>query len=222
MPEFKTLGQSLLAGAGIVTVIGGLASQQVLSNIVSGFLIVFFRPFRIGDRITENNTWTGVVEDITLRETLLRDFENDRIVIPNSLVSSQVLVNANHTDDRVCKFIGVGIGYGSDTDQAMVIMAEEVKAHPLHVDNRTPDEVSQGLPEVPVRVLGLGASSVNLRAWAWAANPADGFVMQCDLFRDIKRRFDAAGIEIPFPQTTVSFADDTVPVAVRSSGDRAE
>lgn len=92
VPELKILGHSLLAGAGIVTVIGGLASQQVLSNIVSGFLIVFFRPFKTGDRITVNNTWTGEVEDITLRETILRDSEDNRVIVPNSVVSGQVLV----------------------------------------------------------------------------------------------------------------------------------
>lgn len=85
-----------------------------------------------------NNTWTGIVEDITLRETILRDFENNRVVVPNSMISSQVLVNANHTEDRICKFIDIGIGYSSDAERAMSIMAEEIINHPLHIDNRTP------------------------------------------------------------------------------------
>ena len=205
IPELKTLGQSLLAGAGIFAMISGLASQQVLSNIVSGFLIVFFRPFKIGDRVTVNSAWTGVVEDITLRETILRDFENNRVVIPNSLISSQVLVNANHTDDRICKFIDIGVGYSSNIDRALAIMIDEITNHPLHIDNRIPEQIRDGEPVASARVTSLGNSSVNLRAWAWASNPADGFVLQCDLLYSIKKRFDAEGIEIPFPQTTVSF-----------------
>lgn len=210
IPEFRTLGHSLLAGAGILTIVGGLASQQVLSNIVSGFLIVLFRPFKTGDRITVNNTWTGVVEDITLRETILRDFENNRVVVPNAVLSGQVLVNANHTDERICKFIEIGIGYRSDVDRAMAIMAEEVIKHPLHIDHRSAEQVQRAEPIVPVRVMSLGSSSVNLRAWAWADNPADGFVLQCDLLRSIKQRFDAENIEIPFPQTTLTFGKDEV------------
>jgi len=219
IPEFKTLGQSLLAGAGIITVVGGLASQQVLSNLISGLLIILFRPFKIGDRITVNNIWTGVVEDITLRETILRDFENNRVVVPNSVVSNQVLVNANHTDDRVCKFIEVGIGYGASVDRAMAIMSEEIKNHPLHIDNRTREQIDRDDPVAPVRVISLGSSSVNLRGWAWAENSADGFAMQCDLLESIKARFDAEGIEIPFPQTTVSFAKNE-PLAISTSVSR--
>jgi small-conductance mechanosensitive channel len=159
------------------------------------------------------------VEDITLRETVLRDFENNRVVVPNAVISGQVLVNANHTEDRVCKFIDVGIGYSSDSERAMAIMAEESAKHPFLVDSRTPQQKDRGDPIVAVRVLSLGSSSVNLRAWAWAANPSDGFVMQCDLLERIKRRFDAEGIEIPFPQTTVSFADGREPLHSKSSRD---
>jgi len=218
IPEFKIIGHSLLAGAGIITVVGGLASQQVLSNIVSGFLIVFFRPFKTGDRITVNNTWVGIVEDITLRETILRDFENNRVVVPNSVVSSQVLVNANHTDNRICKFIDIGIGYSSDTDRAMAIMAEETIKHPLHIDMRTPEQKERNEPIAQVRVVSLGGSSVNLRAWAWASNPADGFALQCDLLRSIKQRFDREGIEIPFPQTTLTFGKNEVLTVATKGG----
>jgi small conductance mechanosensitive channel len=215
IPEFKIIGHSLLAGAGILTVIGGLASQQVLSNLVSGFLIIFFRPFKVGDRVTINNTFTGIVEDITLRQTVLRDFENNRVIIPNSVVSSEALVNMNHTDGRVCKFIDIGIGYTSDTESAMAIMAEEIIKHPLHIDSRTAEQRANGAPEAVVRLIGLGNSTVNLRGWAWADNAADGFVLQCDLLQSIKRRYDQAGIEIPFPQTTVSFAkNENVTVSV--------
>lgn len=208
IPEFKIIGHSLLAGAGILTVVGGLASQQVLSNLISGLLIVFFRPFKIGDRVTINNTFRGTVEDINLRETILRDFENNRVIIPNSQVSTQVLVNANHTDDRICKLIDIGIGYSSDVGVAMALVSEEIINHPLHIDKRTPEQTANGDPEAVVRIISLGDSSVNLRAWAWAANPGDGFVLQCDLLRNIKRRFDQENIDIPFPQTTVSFAKD--------------
>lgn len=221
IPEFKIIGHSLLAGAGILTIVGGLASQQVLSNLVSGFLIIIFRPFKIGDKITISSVYSGYVEDITLRETVLRDFENNRVIVPNSQISSQILVNADHTDKRVCKFIDIGIGYSSDVETAMAIMAEEIEAHPLHLDNRTEEQKANGDPVALVRVLSLGSSSVNLRGWAWAENLANGFALQCDLLLSIKRRFEQQGIEIPFPQTTVSFAKNEA-LAVSMSGQANE
>lgn len=207
VPELKIVGHSLLTGAGILTLVGGLASQQVLGNIVSGFMIVFFRPFRIGDRITVTNNYTGTVEDITLRETILRDVENNRIIIPNSQISSEVVVNANHTDNKICKIVEVGVGYSSNLEQAMAIMQEEIVKHPLLIDQRTEEQRRDGVPLVTVRVTALGDSSITLRAWAWADSPANGFALQCDSYLNLKRRFDEVGIEIPFPQQTVSFAD---------------
>jgi small-conductance mechanosensitive channel len=223
IPEFRVIGHSLLAGAGILTVVGGLASQQVLSNVVSGFLIVIFRPFKINDRVTVNNTFTGYVEDITLRETVLRDLENNRVIVPNSLVSSQVIVNSNHTDERVCKFIDIGVSYNADIDRALAIMVEEVINHPLHLDNRTHEQKENGEQAATARVINLGASSVDLRAWAWSGSPGDGYVMYCDLLRSIKRRFDGEGIEIPFPQTTITFgANEVLNMATVGTADRRD
>ena len=207
IPELKIVGHSLLTGAGILTLVGGLASQQVLGNIVSGFMIVFFRPFRIGDRITVSGTYTGTVEDITLRETIVRDAENNRIIIPNSQISSDVVVNANHTDNKTRKIIEVGVGYSTNLEQAMAIMQDEIAKHPLLIDQRTEEEIRDNAPVVTVRVTALGDSSITLRAWAWADSPANGFVLQCDSYVNVKRRFDEAGIEIPFPQRTISFAE---------------
>lgn len=216
VPEFRTMGHSLLAGAGALTVITGLASQQVLGNVMSGILIVLFKPFRINDRITINGM-TGTVEDINLREIVLRDVENNRIVIPNSMITSNALVNYQHTDTRVCKKLEIGVGYASDLDRAMAIMVEEAGRHPLRIDPRTPEQKAKGEPEVVVRVTALGDSAVTLTAWVWAKDVADAFVMHCDLLKSLKQRFDAAGVEIPFPQRTVSYAPGApMPVAGRN------
>lgn len=198
IPEMKTIGHSLLAGAGIISLVAGLASQQALSNIMSGFLIVLFKPFKINDRITFNQTYTGTVEEINLRQVVLRDFENNRIVVPNSVMSSNVIVNSNLNDTKICKMIEIGIGYDSNIGKALKIMEEEVLKHPLHIDNRTPEDIENKVPEVTVRVVALANSSVTLKAWAYSNNTANGFVMYCDLLRSIKERFDAEGIEIPY------------------------
>ncbi|MCB0572446.1 MAG: mechanosensitive ion channel family protein [Phaeodactylibacter sp.] len=201
----KALAGSMLAGAGIVAVVVGFASQHALSNVVSGVFLILFKPYRINDRVVIKDTLQGVVEDITLRHTVIRDFQNRRIVIPNSVISNEIIINADLEDERVCRFINIGVSYDSDLHKAKAIMREEVLKHPLRIDNRTSEQIENGAEEVPVRVLGFGESAVNIRAWAWAANQADGFVMECDLMESIKYRFDAEGVEIPFPYRTVVF-----------------
>lgn len=208
IPEMRIVGHSLLAGAGIISLVAGLASQQALSNIMSGILIVIFKPFRIGDKITISG-FVGVVEDMNLRQVVLRDFENNRVIVPNSLVSSAIVLNAHLSDAKSCKMIEVGIGYKSDIDAALRILCEEVAAHPLRIDNRTTEDIEKGVPPVVARVVGLGDSSINLKVWAWAANPSDAFAMYCDLLRSVKLRFDREGIEIPFPQRVVTLAKDS-------------
>ena len=208
IPSLRHVAQSLLASAGILAIVIGFASQQALGNIISGIFLVIFKPYRINDRITVKDTLSGIVEDINLRHTIIRNFENQRIVIPNAIISNEVLVNSNYNDDKVCRFIEVGISYGSDIDKAKQIIAEEITNHPSNIDVRTAEEVESGVPRVTVKVLMLAESSVNLRGWAWAADPAGGFVMQCDVLESIKKRFDREGIVIPFPQRTISYLEN--------------
>ncbi|MGB3774252.1 MAG: mechanosensitive ion channel family protein [Leeuwenhoekiella sp.] len=208
IPEFKIVGHSLLAGAGVLSLVAGLASQQALSNIMSGILIVVFKPFRLNDRITVQNNYTGTVEDINLRQVVIRDFENNRIIIPNSVISTDIIVNAHMNDTKCCKMIDVGVGYSSNLERALEIMVDEIAKHPFYVDNRSQKDIENKVPPVIARVTALGESSINLRVWAWAANPSDAFILNCDFLQSIKRRFDAEGIEIPFPQRVVTMIND--------------
>ena len=203
IPEMKIVGHSLLAGAGILSLVAGLASQQALSNIMSGFLIVMFKPFKINDRITFNQTYTGIVEEINLRQVVLRDFENNRVIVPNSVISTQVVVNANLIETKVCKMIEIGIGYDSDIGKALKIMEEEIVKHPLHIDNRSAEDIQNNIPEVVCRVIALGNSSITVKAWAYSDTASNGFIMYCDLLRSIKERFDEEKIEIPYSYQNV-------------------
>jgi len=203
IPEFKIIGHSFLAGAGVISIVAGLASQQALSNIISGIFLIIFKPFRINDKITINN-FVGTVEDINLRQVVLKDAENNRIIIPNSVISAQIIVNTNMHDTKCCKIIEIGIGYESNIEQALEIMQEEIAKHPFFIDTRTAENKKQNTPLVIARVVALADSSVNLKAWAWAKNSTEGFVMYCDLLQSIKKRFDEAKIDIPYPQQVVT------------------
>ncbi len=205
IPPLRTISVSLFAGAGILAIIVGFASQQAFSNIVSGLVIVIFKPFRVGDRITIGADLRGIVEDINLRHTVVRNFENKRIIIPNSVISNEKIENASIDDETICKFVDFSIGYDSDINKAMKIMEKEALKHPLHLDNRDKQQKKENAPVVQVRVIGFGDSSVNLRLWVWAKNSVDAFVLGCDLNKSIKESFDKGGIEIPYPYRMIVY-----------------
>jgi small conductance mechanosensitive channel len=206
--SLRAVASSMLAGAGIFALAIGLASQQALSNVVSGIFIIIFKPFRLGDRLKIRDNLAGIVEDITLRHTVILDFENKRIIIPNSVISDEVITNSDFIDDKICRWVDMSISYDSDVKKAKKIMEEEVLKHPLHIDPRNNIEKENGEPIVSVRVLSLTDFSVNLRAWAWAVNSSDAFAMGCDLLESIKERFEAEGIEIPFPHRTIIYKNE--------------
>lgn len=207
IPALRGLGTTLFAGAGILTVILGFASQQAFSNIISGIFIVVSKPFRVGDIVRIGNTYGGTVEDITLRHTVIRNFENRRIVVPNSVISSETIENSSLYDPKICNFVFIGISYDSDVDKAIDIIREETEKHPDFLDNRNAEDKAKDVPAVVVRLIDFGESSVNLRASVWSKDAGTGFAMKCDLHRSIKQRFDREGIEIPFPYRTIVFKD---------------
>ncbi|MGM0550449.1 MAG: mechanosensitive ion channel family protein [Bacteroidota bacterium] len=203
IPGLKRFGLTLTAGAGVLTAIIAFASQAAFSNIISGIFIVIFRPFRVNDIIKIGDLYMGVVEDITLRHTVIRNFENRRIIVPNSVISSETIINSNIEDPRICNFVEIGISYDSDLDKAMEILREVSEAHPNCIDNRTDEDKEAGNPVVTVRILGFEESAMRLRAWVWSEDSGKGFVMRTDLYRTIKMRFDKEGIEIPYPHRTL-------------------
>jgi small-conductance mechanosensitive channel len=206
IPPLHAFGTTLLTGAGILAAIVGFASQQAFSNIISGIFLVIFKPFSVGDRV-RIGTLSGDVEDITLRHVVIKDFENRRIVIPNSVISNETIVNSTITDEKVCMFVEFNISFEASIDRALTAMQETAAAHPLCVDNRTEEEREKGEPKVVTRVLEITDFSVRLRAYTWARNPSEGFDLKCDLIKQIKERFDKQNIEIPYPHRTVISRD---------------
>lgn len=208
IPGLEKISNSVLAGAGIMAAAVAFASQQALANVISGLFIVAFRPFSVGDFIKVGTDHLGTVEDITLRHTVIRNPENRRIIIPNSIISSETILNSNITDEKVCMFLEVGISYSSNIDLAIKILQEEAMKHPNFLDNREPEQIENGIPPVVVRVLNLGEYSIDLRAYVWAENPGAGWDLKTDLLKIIKERFDQEGVEIPFPYRNIIIQKD--------------
>lgn len=209
IPFFRSLGNALFAGAGVFAAILGFAAQKAFSNIVSGIFILIFKPFRVGDTI-EFSSQKGVVEEITLRHTSIKDYQNRRIVVPNSIISEDVIVNSDITDERIREHIVIGISYDSNIDKAIAIIQNVAEKHPLLLDHRTNEEIKTGEPKVMVRVISLADFSVQLKAYVWCNGNDNAFVLKCDLLKSIKEEFDKQGIEIPFPYRTIVYKNDLI------------
>jgi small conductance mechanosensitive channel len=194
IPSLQTFGTALLTGAGVLAAIVGFASQAAFSNIVSGIFLVIFKPFSVGDRIKIGQLYSGDVEDINLRHTIIKDFENRRVIIPNSVISNETIINSTIIDEKVCVFVEVAISLDSNIDKAIKIIQEEAKKHRYYIDNRTEQEKANGDESVMVRVMTFLDSGIHLRAFVWAEDPTDGFDLKCDLNKSIKEKFDEAGI----------------------------
>lgn len=196
--SLRDYGNTLLASAGVLAAIVGFASQSAFSNIISGIFLVIFRPFSVGDRVQIGQLYTGDVEDITLRHTVIRNFENRLIVIPNSVINNETIINSTLQLENVCVFVELTIAFSSDTDKAIQLIRQQAESHPETVDNRTAEEKKNDEPKVSVRVINLTEFGQQLRAYVWAKDPSSGFVIKTDLFRSIKKQFDIEGIEIPY------------------------
>ncbi len=200
IPALRAIGATLLAGAGVLALAVSFASQQALSNIVSGLFIVLFKPFKIKDRvIIKSRDLEGIIEDITLRHTVIKDFENKRIIVPNSIISNEIIINADYIEARVCRHLVFGISYDSSIENARKIIQQEAEKHPLIVDNRTKLDKKNNVPLVVVRVINLGESSIDLKAFIWVDNQINASILASDLLERIKNRFDKENIEIPYP-----------------------
>lgn len=209
IPQLRSLGTTLFASAGIAAAVLAFASQEAFSNIISGIFIVMFKPFRVGDQVELGDLKAGVVEDITLRHTVIRDFQNRRIIVPNTIISKDTIINSHLEDEMICSHVWISVSYDTNLDHAISIIQEVAGNHPDCLDNRSAEDLERRLPKVIVRVMKLGEYSVDLRAGVWAANPEVAFAMRSDLYKEIKARFQNEGIEIPFPHRTIVYKNQT-------------
>jgi small-conductance mechanosensitive channel len=191
----RDIGTTFFAGAGILAAIIGFASQEAFSNIISGIFIVIYKPFSVGDSIKLlSNGQGGTVEDITLRHTVIKGNENRRIVVPNSVISREQILNSSIADLRIQLYLEVLITYESKQQRAMDIMREEAVKHPLCLDCRSVADKAAGKEVTDVKLIGFEQKGVRLRAFIWAASETDAANMKFDLFKTLKERFDAEQI----------------------------
>ncbi len=209
IPSLKNIGKAIFASAGIFAAIVGFASQKAFSNIIGGVFILVFKPFRVDDIIETTSSGKGVVEDITLRHTVIRDYENRRIIIPNSAISDYNITNSTIRDERIRKRIEVDVAYSTNLNLAIDTFKQVIEEHPLCIDVRSQNEILSGEEKVQVIVLSLDNWSVKLRGYCWAEGNDKAFELQCDVLKSTKLKFDEVGVEIPYPYQNVIIKNES-------------
>ncbi len=175
---------ALIASLGVAI---GVAFQGGLSNLAGGFLILFFQPFRVGDYILFQEQ-EGTVQKIEILYTTLLTPENRRVIVPNSILTDNVLINASAEEKRRLE-ITVGISYTDEIDLAKEILSDLIAAE---------DKVLQEEPrQVFVSELGTDSVVMGLRCWV---RPADYLSALWDMNEKIKKEFDRVGLNIPYQQ----------------------
>ena len=204
----RSVSTSILATSGVLAIAISLAAQEGLSNLIGGMFIFLFRPFVIGDRVAllERNL-TGFVEEINLQHTVLRTFQNSRVIIPNSIMNSAVLDNMNRVEQNVCSFLELPVSVHADIRRAIDIIQNEIIQHPLWRDTRSEEQRAEGAAPVTASITGISETTCTLRAPVWAENPGDGWTACCELRLKALERFRAEGIALPEQYFVVSQKD---------------
>ncbi len=190
---FGNFLQALATIGAAATLAIGFALQDVIKNFVSGVFIFTDKPFRIGDWIEWDGN-AGVVEDISMRVTRVRTFDNELLTVPNSQLTDDVVKNPVAKEQLRLKFV-FGIGYDDDIEGATEIIVEEAENHEGILDDPAPS----------VRLVELGDSSVGLQSRIWIEDPsrADFVKTRGEYVTRVKQRFDEADINIPYPNRTI-------------------
>lgn len=194
---FQNLGINL---SGLVVVFGflsvgiGFGLQNIVSNFISGLIILFEQPIRVGDRVTVGET-EGDVMEVNMRSTTVKSLNNISIIVPNhDFITSQV-VNWSHEDPKIRLDISVGVSYDSDLDTVIRCLREAAMEHP--------DALAEPAPDV--LLTNFGDSAWDMLVRVWIGNPKRHPEVRSEIHCSIVRKFRANNIEIPYPQRDVHF-----------------
>lgn len=197
---------ALVAGALSVGI--GFGLQSIVSNFVSGLILLAERPFKQGDWIVVGEE-QGIVKRINVRATELQTFDRATVLIPNSDFIAGTVKNRVHRDTLGRIDVPVGVGYDSDPQKVKEVLLEVASAHPMTLS----------FPEPAAFFVEFGASSLDFMLFAYLADVGNGYGVRSDIRFEIFRRFKEEGIEIPFAQSDVTIRNmDSVLAALAKAG----
>jgi len=197
----------LLVGAGFLGIVVGMAARQTLGAMIAGFVLMFSRPFTVGDWV-EVGDEDGIVTNITIMNTRLKNFDGEAIVIPNDIVSNSAITNRT-SQGHLRTRLDVGIDYAADPERAQEI-AQAVMEDLDAVADAPP-------PQVVSKAFGDSAVVLELRFWIDRPTPQHRWFAIEAVVHGVKEAFEDAGIKIPYPQRELSGRAETGGFRVQDS-----
>lgn len=181
--------QNFAVIAGALSIGIGFGLQNIVNNFISGLILLFERPVKIGDRIVLDNEW-AIVRKIGLRSTVIETYNQAEIIVPNSQLISEQVTNLTLTNTRTRIVLKISVAYGEDMDRVLNIFNVEAAKHPLVLSYPEPSPV----------FVGFGESSLDFQLRAWLADFDQSVGVKSELGVAIYKRFNEEGITIPVPQ----------------------
>ncbi|MFC0524465.1 mechanosensitive ion channel family protein [Pontibacillus salicampi] len=194
--SLSTIGiklSALTVFAGIVGVGIGFGLQNIASNFISGIILLFERPIKVGDRVLVDDI-IGDVERINMRATVIRTLDNERIIVPNSYFLEEKVINRSYGDRVMRLVLPVGVAYGSDVHKVREVLLQ------VAIDEQQRAPIILSDPEPYVNFVGFGSSSLDFELFVWIAEPEKVIVTKSQLNFQIYDKLNEHHIEIPFPQ----------------------
>ena len=191
--KFDVSVTGFVATAGIASLAVALAAKDTLANMISGFLILVDRPFRINDRVELPDGQIGDVQEIGLRCTKILTYDNTLLVVPNSDISATRVINHGYPNSNVKLRLKVSVAYGTDMEKVKKILLDIARKNQRVMDEPAPEAY----------FLTFGESSLDAMLIAWVADYRDRFSITDEINLAIQKRFAEEHIEIPFPQRDV-------------------
>lgn len=197
---FQTFSATILTSSSLLVVVLGFAFQSSLTDFIAGIFISFFKPFDINDRITlKDQNISGVIEDITIRHTVIKTFTNSRLIIPNSIMNKAIIENNHMTDPKSGNFMDVVVSYDTDLDKAKKIMIKCIESNPKTININ--DDSQENYTYIFTRE--FLDSGIALRANVWTSTVDDNFKVCSEIRDEIIKEFRRNKIEIPYNKVDI-------------------
>lgn len=192
----KDISKVLLQSGSLIVAIATFAAQQALGNIISGFSLSMSKPYEVEDKIKVVQGGgiiaEGIVQDITIRHTIIRQFNGESCIVPNSVMDASVITNTNYTEN-IGNFMEIEIGYSADIDRAMDIMQKICINHELTLNTESNK----------VFIKGYTQNGIILKTTVWTGNLDDSFRACSDIRAELVKEFLKNDIEIPYQTVTI-------------------
>lgn len=189
------ISKAVVQSTGLLVAVAGFAAQSVLADVISGIMISWCKPFEIGERVTLRSTdITGIVEDITIRHTVIRCFDDVRVIIPNSVINKELIQNSDY-GTAAGNYVEFIVSFESDIRRAIEIVRETVLNHELVIDKSKDPNVDK---EIFVAVSRWDPDGIILKVTVWTQTVNENFIACSDIRLLVKEAFDREGIEIPY------------------------